>query len=236
MRMRFGITVLAIAALAVPGLTGIVSATTLFSDDFPGTSLDTTTNWTVEPGSDAPTVAGSEVTLSSSGVNGWSQIQTQNTWGYATYSFTIGTVDLASDNGGFGIVDPTGTYGAFVRRDMRLGGGGSGGKVWQFFTMDGSSSSHWGGIKIDQPLAGQVYDIVYGTSAISLNRNGTEIATESVQLFSANVCAQAFYYGTSGTSWSLDKVAVSQVPEPSIMAMYASGVLGLLCYAWRKCR
>jgi hypothetical protein len=243
MRTGSGNSVLAIAALVVLGWTGAVSAdTVIFSDDFPGTAIDEG-KWTAESYewqgttyyADLPTVADSVATCGTGGSNGWSGCYTNSSWNYGTYSFTVGPTGLTADNGLMGIDEATGQYGAFVRRDMKLGGGSSGGNVWQFFTMNGGSSSHWNGIAIDQPQPGDVYDIVYGSTAISLKRNGTEIATESSILFDADVRAHINYYGAAGGSWSFGKVEVSQIPEPGTVALFGiGGLLGLMAYAWRK--
>ncbi|MBU4273300.1 MAG: PEP-CTERM sorting domain-containing protein [Planctomycetes bacterium] len=33
---------------------------------------------------------------------------------------------------------------------------------------------------------------------------------------------------------SIDAVSITTIPEPSALALLATGLVGLLCYAWRK--
>ena len=39
-----------------------------------------------------------------------------------------------------------------------------------------------------------------------------------------------------GAAFQLDGLELRQVPEPSALILLASGLLGLLCYAWRRRR
>jgi hypothetical protein len=41
-------------------------------------------------------------------------------------------------------------------------------------------------------------------------------------------------HSTHTTCWYVDNVRFSVVPEPGTLALLASGLIGLLCYAWRK--
>ena len=54
---------------------------------------------------------------------------------------------------------------------------------------------------------------------------GMDVANNYITLFG----------GSSAASWSLfDNLTVSQVPEPGVLLLLATGLIGLLAYAWRK--
>jgi hypothetical protein len=259
MRSRFSISVLAITALVVLGWAGAASATVVFSDDFSGTAIDMS-KWRPQQylyggkvySSDLPNVAGSDAIFTNRGAPNWSDgICTLNKaipGGYGTYSFTVGTEDLAASYGGMGIADDDGgdaTCGAWVRRDMSLAGG-AGDKVWQFFVMNGNTSSDYAGYLINPPKAGDVYDIAYAPGSISLRHNGVWIASETSKLFSAEMDTEAYYWGDGTKNWRIGKIQMDNVvlavgevhpegtPEPGALVLLGTGLVGLLCYAWRK--
>ncbi|MBU4273257.1 MAG: PEP-CTERM sorting domain-containing protein [Planctomycetes bacterium] len=41
-------------------------------------------------------------------------------------------------------------------------------------------------------------------------------------------------FGEADTSTTIDAVSITTIPEPSALALLVTGLVGLLCYAWRK--
>ena len=108
----------------------------------------------------------------------------------------------------------------------------------------------------------QKYSLTSGAFVVSLYGNGDQLVDQSINSGTSgnggadfdhvsreitiptgitglqiNVRAAMSWYdnsvGNGSTIW-LDNFSLSQVPEPSTMALAAAGLLGLLAYAWRK--
>ena len=69
-----------------------------------------------------------------------------------------------------------------------------------------------------------------GSSAVNLNQT----AAGKLSGFTSIIVSDA---GTGVANYgSIDNISVSQIPEPSMLVLFATGLIGLLCYAWRKRR
>lgn len=221
-RVFYSGVALTVAALLVLGFAGTVSATTIY-DDFGGSSVDTNL-WTVSPSGNATAaVADSVLTLTSPDDNSGVELRSTSTWGYNTFRFTIGGAFDGRD--GFGI-NGGGEF-AIVRTDL----GGSGNGNWKFHVYTPSGEYRSG--VIAAPAAGDFFDIVWKADSVSLLKNGSPVDSETTVLPTATSPKgfQLFCYagGATGAYGS-----VSVVPEPSTLLLLATGVFGLLAYAWRK--
>ncbi|MCD4726463.1 MAG: PEP-CTERM sorting domain-containing protein [Pirellulales bacterium] len=54
----------------------------------------------------------------------------------------------------------------------------------------------------------------------------------------SEMCDSLYLYADSGSAGVvvMDEFRISQIPEPGTLALLATGLIGLLCYAWRKRR
>ncbi len=62
------------------------------------------------------------------------------------------------------------------------------------------------------------------------NSSNTATFTGSSTLLVAGEC----HVLVTGYQVDLDEITITQVPEPSTLALLVTGLIGLLCYAWRK--
>lgn len=222
MRTSFLTSALLIVAL---GQAGMASASVLY-DDFNGTTLDTA-KWDLQAGS--PTIGGS--VLATAGVtNIWSK--TEFTDGV---EFKVATA-------------PTGHEYLCLKTDD--------GKSSLMFRNDGVTNphyvaEHWTDAtgSFESPAfdisAGDILGLAFTTSSAAFYKNGSLVWTSpaideqgnSAGLTSASAKVQM--YTASGASIGIDSVSQGVtvgIPEPSAIVLLATGVFGLLAYAWRKRR
>ena len=78
------------------------------------------------------------------------------------------------------------------------------------------------------------------TKLLSLIVDGGTPKTTTVSPFTSPPGAKTLYIGTNssgsrGFTGAIDEVVVSNlVPEPTALVLLATGLIGLLAYAWRK--
>lgn len=114
-----------------------------------------------------------------------------------------------------------------------------------YFQQDGASGfrysvnknlSEIGRITLPSLPSTMKLDVLRDGSAYVFKANGTEICRDSS--YAATSLSHYFmYWGSAATdslSVSADNFGV--VPEPSSLTLLAGGLLGLICYAWRKRR
>jgi hypothetical protein len=70
---------------------------------------------------------------------------------------------------------------------------------------------------------------VFGSGWLSATSDSFSLAAGSHTLVIGAVVGSG-YYGQAG----IDNLSISQVPEPSTLALLSAGLVGLLAYAWRK--
>lgn len=216
MRCRFGFRVLAITIPAILGLTSSLLATTIY-DDFDSASLDAGL-WSVQNYGGSASQASSEVTVHSN-AGGFYQIDSTSGWGQGNvFTITIGTTAPTGTNA-IGLY--CGAGGSFsVRNDS-----GS----WYFDVNGGTADSL---VAVNAPAANNVLEFTWNSNSVTY-KNGSEVVTETTQLPTG--VAHFFLANWDGpANLNVASVAVGPVPEPSTVAFALSGLLGLLCYAWRK--
>ena len=226
MRMRnsfFGV----VAFVVAMAFAGAATAEIVVYDDFDGTEVNPL-SWTVQyDGTSAPhTVVDSVLTLNAPGGLGGStdnEVKSTGTWGYDTFGFEIASAFTGSGNG-FGI-GRTGAA-ATVRRDI--------GGEWKLVVEKSGFDAYVGG-PIATPEAGDVYKIVWSAAGVELYR-GTHLEDSTSLSPSGSMGFHLFSYqnadGPSAAAY--DSVSVGVVPEPSALLLMATGLIGLLAYAWRK--
>ena len=86
-------------------------------------------------------------------------------------------------------------------------------------------------------MANVLYDIVWTNRSLQLKLNGSVVATSTVvprvQAMCFNLAVGDNSSGDSGY-YRMDYVGTTAIPEPSALVLAATGLLGLLAYAWRK--
>jgi hypothetical protein len=207
-----------VVALVTFAQTSMVSATVLY-DDFNGTAIDPDTWYVPGGGFTEPTVADSCVNeVHPQAMAAYQQIVPGD-----TMYFKIGSGPMTG--GLFG-----GDY-LSIRNDQTAG-------YWQLVvwnTTQGGAPYYWGP-NIGPFVEGDVVKLDWGIDGtISAYKNdvqygSTTVKTEPIQNFGAGPGA--------GSSMSFDVISINQapppVPEPSTIVLLATGLLGLLAYAWRK--
>jgi hypothetical protein len=203
----FGLLLIAAAA----------SADYVVYDDFDAATLDMS-KWTLATGGSAPTLDASIATFDSASTT--RDILSTTSYGYGSYKFKLGP----TAPGSFSIIglDNAGS-GLYVRNDNHYPA-----TEWDF---------HVGSIKnsIVAPAAGDELEIVWSATSAQLWKNGNLLVTQTTDLpaiTSANLKLTAYF----GGSMTVDSVSANPVPEPSASVVVATGLIGLLAYAWRKQR
>lgn len=189
-----GLAVVATDASKAEGNTG----TTLFYDDFEGSSLDTNKWAGTLSGSAMQSASDSLLTLAMTAGPGESTVTSTTAFGYNTFTFTIGTF-TGPDVNVFGIVGQGG-------RQITMQNDGANG--WRLYVNDGSSS--YTSSVLATPTADDVYSIVWKSDSVEVRRNGTSILTETTVLPTGtmNVLLQRYWTGTS----TYQSVAVGASP------------------------
>jgi hypothetical protein len=209
-----------LSACAMFGVLLIASAASadyVVYDDFGAATLDMS-RWSLAEGGSAPTLDGSIATFDSA--SGTKDILSSTAYGYGSYKFKLG----ATAPGSYSIIglDNAGS-GLYVRNDNHYPA-----TEWDF---------HVGSIKnsIIAPAAGDELEIVWSASSAQLWKNGDLLVTQTTNLptvTSANLKLTAYF----GGAMTVDTVSTNPVPEPSAIILIATGLIGLLAYAWRKRR
>jgi len=137
-------------------------------------------------------------------------------------------------------------WGATATEIGIMSGGSSPGKVtygWGGYYGPDLTLGNWYEIKAVMTFAtaGGLVDLSYRDAtagATAFTSVATGIAA-GIPLVSGQYQATGFslrmFNNSNGTAYQ-DNFSVSQIPEPSTLALLAAGLVGLLCYAWRKRR
>ncbi|MBU4270904.1 MAG: PEP-CTERM sorting domain-containing protein [Planctomycetes bacterium] len=164
--------------------------------------------------------------------------------------YTLSATIVASTSGyhGMGVELSTTTTGwadgTFVTAWYGPAQGGYGNKIWAGSSIDGamaySTPALTNGVAYDMKAvvstaSTDFYYKVHTDSTWTLMGTGSGQTLSSFQY--VNIIGVVGTYNWSGTGIPLDTVVLSSnIPEPSTLALLATGLLGLLCYAWRKRR
>lgn len=226
MRPHFFLSALAIV---VVGLCGVAAAEMVVYDSFDSAAVDTSL-WTVE-GSVAQ--SGGALTVGSgSGNSVWSSVTSTATYdanAQNKYEFKF-INSSGTENPYFGLMSEAGNN-VFFRR---VSG------AWKFYVNGAAVSG-----ALTAPVSQHPYDFVRTANTWQLWDGGaypTYVPTLMYETAPDNV---GFAAGDTLSFWiairptpgqiSLGYVAADvAVPEPGTLALVATGVIGLLAYAWRK--
>ena len=188
-------------------------ATTLFYEDFEGTSLDQnewTPAYTGSANSSSMYVDDSllcfDIPASSS-----AKITSNDSYGYNTFTFEIGA-DFTGYNDMFGLYGGGSQY-ILLRNDL---GGGD----WYFHVVDGSAPNYQSSA-LDDPVAGDVYTIVWTSSSVELLKNGESVLTETTAVPTGTLPLFIDKYGTGTAAYQSVSVAAS--PEAAFTCITGSG-------------
>jgi hypothetical protein len=146
------------------------------------------------------------------------------TGSYTDYYISVGSARLAyfgvdHNVGGWGrwYVYPAAGGSAFIRSSTEYN------SIWQ--------------VNVALDFTAQNYDITVTDIATSASWSKLDQAfTGAVTLAAAQASGITFKIEALGgaTHSNIDNITVGTIPEPSVIVLLASGLIGLLCYAWRK--
>lgn len=228
MRVCSAFTLVVLASLA---MVSSAPADSTVYDDFSGTAIDST-KWT-EMASSSGSYLSDGVLYVDNTTGSVSDLMSKTTFGPPTgngqYDLRI-TLAATAPTGGaiFGVCDSTQqstdlNSALFDCRDRT---------TWQ-------NTNSWycsvNNVKhsISTPGASTVYDFIWTASSIKLYDNGNLIAGEDAA-YTNPMCFRML--AVNGGLVAVDSVSSSYsvVPEPASIVIALTGVLGLVCYAWRK--
>jgi hypothetical protein len=227
MRLRSSYFVLAISALAIFGMAGAASAT--FIDHFDGTALDTGVwNSTQYTATYTTTVAGSMLTQVAAGHSSAGELMTKDTSAVVqgdTMYFKLGAAPILNAANAmvvFGGWDPTTTGNPHIQ----IGNWAAG---WNVEISDGTTTHN---TAISAPAAADLYSVAWTSGSVVVSRNGSPLVTDTTAVPGSGVSMFVDAFVANGTT-QYDFIGVN-LPEPSVLVLALTGVLGLLAYAWRK--
>lgn len=225
MRHRL-LCVLAVVALSSCVLNGTAFATTILEDDFSGSAINTA-NWVADA---TVTVNNSIAHLDSTTGRAAIYSTTSTTAGYGLfYNFKVGANYTETVGGGnfFGL--EAGLYDASNPQILLRTESGR----MRFRVDDGVGNTYFPFTAISL-VAGDTVTFGWSTAGVSLYKNGEQIETTTVSP-TIPLLVQAYSFG--GATQHYDAISVTDtapIPEPGTLIIMATGMLGLLCYAWRK--
>ncbi|MBU4271654.1 MAG: PEP-CTERM sorting domain-containing protein [Planctomycetes bacterium] len=230
--------VLAVAAVLTCGLSGSASADIIiYQDDFPGTTLGA--DWTFSQTNGTVTVADSKVVLSTPGGGGWNHADLLSTTQFtasqdATFTFKLGAHPYGP-NSIFGLSNSRGggMPGILLRTDAAPG-------YWELYVGDGTTLDRHTVIPLTALQTDETVAIHWNTAGVGVevrDSGGTLLYTIQSTVSPTGPLGFSLLAGSYEAGAALvnfDSVTVTVIPEPSTLALLATGLLGLLCYAWRK--
>lgn len=148
----------------------------------------------------------------------------------ATLTFTLGANPGVCWFGfAGGSVDGTPPFAQFVYGSV------SGQSGWYLNVVD-KHGHNWAsknfGYGLQQWHQGDVVSIKWAPTEVSATWAGVNAGKCTVA--NLDVAMRINVMVTAGNSVSFDSVTVSGVPEPSSLVLLTAGLIGLVCYAWRK--
>jgi hypothetical protein len=83
-------------------------------------------------------------------------------------------------------------------------------------------------------LDGNALSFGGSTAAIALNNTPSTLSQLTSDAFTLTAGPHTLTFTAPTGVANIDRVSVNEVPEPSTLCLLASGLIGLVCYAWRK--
>jgi hypothetical protein len=201
-------------------------ATVIFQDDFLGTAIDTN-NW----------VADATVNVSSSvahlnSTTGRAAIYSTTTWSAADalyYNFKVGAnfTEVAGGGNFFGL--ESGLYDASNPQILLRSESGN-----LLFRVDDNAGNVYAPLTAVSLLAGDTVSFGWSSAGVNLYKNGTLIDSTTVSP-AGPMLVQAYSFGGAIQNYDVFSITdTAPIPEPNSLVLVATGLIGLLAYAWRK--